>query len=42
MSTINQAIAFKQLTLQVLVITYTSGYPWPSATVKSPGFFKLG
>jgi hypothetical protein len=21
---------------------YTSGCPWPSATVKSPGFFKLG
>jgi hypothetical protein len=22
--------------------TNTSGCPWPSATVKSPGFFKLG
>ncbi len=25
-----------------LSLSYTSGCPWPSATVKSPGFFKLG
>jgi hypothetical protein len=28
--------------LQFPSLTLTSGYPWPSATVKSPGSFKLG
>ncbi len=26
----------------MFALIYTSGCPWPSATVKSPGFFKLG
>ncbi len=25
---------------QTPIIIYTSGYPWPSGTVKSPGFFR--
>jgi hypothetical protein len=28
--------------MMIVTFLYTSGCPWPLATVKSPGFFKLG